>query len=73
MNERFNQTQNGFGLKTLLDHAKIFNEGFLKPIVEHRINGNISDEEIFEKGSSMSGTHKNVFIFFYPISEEKPP
>ncbi len=56
MNERLDQTP-FVALQELLDHAEAINESFVKPIVEKRIEGNISDKEIIEKGSSVSGVH----------------
>lgn len=56
MNERFNQT-NFVTLQTLLDHAEAINGGFILPSVEQLIKGNISDEEVIEKGASASETH----------------
>jgi hypothetical protein len=61
MNERLDQF---VALQKLLDHAEAINEGFVKPIVEKRIEGNISDEEIIEKGSSVSEGHDYYLTVF---------
>jgi hypothetical protein len=70
MNERLDQTQYGFGLQTLLDHAELINQVYILPTVEDLMKRNIPDQEILEFGSSISGAHDAAFGYLFPVLGE---